>query len=83
MAGRILSQTLDQDFRRDQGVAGSQESFPITFGEVLQAKTNPNFVIHIVTEALSRSPKMRKLTGYQFLAAFKLKPIQYMARPKS
>ena len=76
---RVNKKRIDVEVK---GVSGSQESFPITFGEVLQAETNPNFAIHIVTEVLSPRPKVRRLTGAEFLSAFKLKPIQYMARPK-
>ena len=63
-----------------KGVSGLHESFPITYGEADQAKSNPNFVICVVTEALSPNPKLNRLTGSEFLSAFNLKPIQYMAR---
>ena len=66
-----------------KGVSGSLANFPITFGEVRKAETNPNFAIHIVTEALTRNPKTMKLTGRGFLSDFDLKPIQYMANRKS
>ena len=65
-----------------KGVSGSLPNFPITFGERFKAETNPNFAIHIVTEALTRKPQIMQMSGPEFLAAFNLKAIQYMARPK-
>jgi len=71
--------------RRDievKGVSSTVRAFPITGGEVREAETNGNFHISIVTNALSRSPDCEELSGREFLKAYGLTPIQYMARPK-
>lgn len=65
-----------------KGASGSQPSFPITYGEVHQAKTNKNFAIHVVTEALSKHHRITKMSGRRFIRSYDLKPIGFIARPK-
>jgi hypothetical protein len=62
-----------------KGVRGTDQSFIITSGEVRQAEMNPNFVLTVVTEALSPSPKLTKHSGAEFGRRFDLSAIQYRA----
>ena len=62
-----------------KGVSGSKPSFPITWGEVQQAKTNPNFVLAVVTSALTKSRRVIRYSGPEFLRSFNLRPVQYQA----
>jgi hypothetical protein len=64
-----------------KGVSGSEQSFPITGGEVGAAKRDPKWHLCVVTSTLS--PERRKVTKYSrddFLVKFDLKVIQYMAK---
>lgn len=62
-----------------KGVRGSERSFMITQGEVHQARTNPRFVLRVVTLALSPSPVIDRYSGAEFRQRFQLSPIQYRA----
>lgn len=63
-----------------KGTSGIDACFPITAGEVTQARTNPRFRLWLVTRALSRSPGCYEWSGEQLLKEFDLAPIQYMAK---
>ena len=62
-----------------KGVRGSEQSFVITAGEVRQAGANRNFVLMVVTLALSESPLLFRYVGVEFLDQFELSPVQYRA----
>ena len=62
-----------------KGISGSEVAFTVTHGEVNQARTNPRFVICIVTSVLSERPDVTRYAGRKFLANFLLDPIQYRA----
>jgi hypothetical protein len=62
-----------------KGVAGADQAFVITEGEVNQARMNPHFVLWVVTNALSRRPTANRYSGAEFLRHFQLTPIQYRA----
>jgi hypothetical protein len=62
-----------------KGVQGDQQSFIITYGEVEQARTNPRFVLVVVTSALSPTPVLTKFTGEEFVKRFRLSVLQYRA----
>jgi hypothetical protein len=62
-----------------KGCSGTEQSFPITAGEVKQAKTNPDFVLMVVTSALSPSPQPHRYPGSDFLSLFALSVVQYRA----
>lgn len=66
-----------------KGVRGSEPCFIITAGEVKQARDNANFVLMVVTSALSKSPKLKKYSGSVFRRQFNLSPVQYRAALKS
>lgn len=61
-----------------KGIKGSIASFIITSREVKEAKSNPNFVICIVTSVLS-TPKLLKFTGKEFISKFQLEPLAFKA----
>ena len=63
-----------------KGIGGDIESFPITAGEVEQARMNPRFVLVVVTQALSRAPATIRYAAEQFLSSFSLDVVQYRAR---
>ncbi|MDA2921132.1 DUF3883 domain-containing protein [Desulfobacterota bacterium AH_259_B03_O07] len=62
-----------------KGVEGTKYSFPITAGEVRQARENPVYVIYIVTSALSKHHKSKWFKGKEFIKEFKIEPVQYRA----
>jgi len=62
-----------------KGISGAVPCFIITAGEVVQARSNPNFFIIVVTLALSTSPNLRKYSGAEFCQRFELSAIQYRA----
>lgn len=66
-----------------KGVAGGDPCFNITASELTQAENNPTFLICIVTSALSKSPKMSRLTGSQLRGQFRFRPLQYHVTPLS
>ncbi len=62
-----------------KGVSGQIPSFIVTAGEVTQARKNPNFVLCVVTKALSKEKRMSRYTGGEFLAKFILEALQFRA----
>jgi tetratricopeptide (TPR) repeat protein len=65
-----------------KGLSGKQPQFIITANEVKQAKQNPNFILCVVTSALS-NPTLKLWTGEQLLQKFVLEPTAYKARLKT
>lgn len=63
-----------------KGVSGAEISFIITSNEVNQANTNPNFVICVVTLALSENPQINRFTANEFTKNFALEAIAYKAK---
>ena len=61
-----------------KGVRGTEQGFLITAGEVEQARSNRNFVLAVVTSALS-APVLAKYSGTEFLKLFELSVVQYRA----
>lgn len=61
-----------------KGTTGSQERFIITANELNKAKTDPLFVLYIVTNVLTK-PTQKKYLGKQLIAQFDIQPIQYFA----
>lgn len=62
-----------------KGRQGNSPSFIITAGEVKQAKSDPDFVICIVTSALKEERQTHRLTGEEFIEKYELSPIAYRA----
>lgn len=62
-----------------KGVRATEQAFIITSGEVHQARTNPGFVLIVVTAALSPSPVLTRYSGAEFCQRFSLSAIQYSA----
>lgn len=60
-----------------KGVTGTVQAFIITRKEVHQATTNPDFVIWIVTSALSTHAEAHYYSGLEFQRRFALEPIAY------
>jgi hypothetical protein len=63
-----------------KGVSGSQPNFIITENEASTSKSDDNWELWIVTNALSKRPKLQNFTASQFNKMFVLKPISYRAQ---
>lgn len=61
-----------------KGAQGDQDSFIITAREVATAKTDPYFVLSLVTSALA-NPSLSKYSGAEFIKNFKLRSLAYRA----
>jgi hypothetical protein len=66
-----------------KGVRGTKQSFIITAGEVEQARRNNEFVLIVVTSALSKSPVLTRYSGAEFGRKFELAAVQYRAVVRS
>jgi len=67
-----------QELVEVKGVRGDDISFIITAGEVRQAETNDDFVLCVVTSALTE-PQIHRFTAEEFREQFNLEPISYRA----
>jgi hypothetical protein len=65
-----------------KGVQGDQQEFFLTVGEFRRARDDPDFVLAVVTSALSDVPVVSEFRGSEFLAVFRLDPVQYRAAPE-
>jgi hypothetical protein len=65
-----------------KGVQGTGRSFIITAGEVRRAHTDQQFVICVVTSALSNTQQMSRYSGEEFTEKFELDEIAFRARPR-
>ncbi|MDX1977356.1 MAG: tetratricopeptide repeat protein [Pseudanabaenaceae cyanobacterium bins.68] len=69
------------DQRQDieiKGLLGQEITFLITSREVSQAKSNPNFVLWVVTACLEQ-PQLHHWSGAEMLERFQLDPMKYLA----
>lgn len=64
-----------------KGIQGGLVSFIITAGEVRQSQADGNFVLYVVTSALS-NPKIHRFTAKEFNDQFVLQTIAYRASLK-
>jgi hypothetical protein len=64
-----------------KGVQGKFVSFIVTAGEVRQSQINKNFILCVVTSALT-APKLYKFTAKEFNEQFSLETISYRASLK-
>lgn len=62
-----------------KGIGSSNPAFIITEREYREAQTNPDFVICIVTAALSNRPRLFYYSGDQFINDFTFEPIAHRA----
>jgi hypothetical protein len=65
-----------------KGIGGTMVGFIITHNELWRSRTDPNFVLYAVTEALSKEPKEHAYTGSELEAAFGFRPLQFFAKLK-
>jgi hypothetical protein len=65
-----------------KGVSGSKPSFILTAGE-FRVAADENFRLHVVLNALSKAPVVKKWSGKQMKRDFDFNPIQYFAALKS
>lgn len=65
-----------------KGVRHAGLCFSITVNEVEQARSNPKFVLSVVTSALTASATLTQFRGAEFLQKFELSTIQYRATLK-
>jgi hypothetical protein len=61
-----------------KGVSGNMPSFILTAGE-LRAAADENFALHVVLNALSKAPVVKKWSGKQMKKDFAFTPIQLQA----
>jgi hypothetical protein len=64
-----------------KGVKGSHPSFIITRREKNYAARSPHSWICVVTDAMSESPKLKRMRGKQFLREYIFDPKDYFAAP--
>jgi hypothetical protein len=62
-----------------KGITGSSDGFVLTSGELGQAKTNPRFVLCVVTRATSARPILARYSGKECMREFRFTPIQFRA----
>jgi hypothetical protein len=65
-----------------KGARGPQPSFVITEGEVLRARSDDSWHLAVVTDALTKRPRLTEWTAEEFLDEFELKPVSHMAKLK-
>jgi len=83
--GYDLECTKDASTRHVEvkGVRGTEVAFLVTARELENARIDPCFEIHVVTEACSGNPTVQKWSGAELLELFELRPIQFSARLSS
>lgn len=62
-----------------KGTSSSREEFILTANEYESAKANEDFVICIVTNAVTK-PILKKYSGKQLLAKFEMRPLSYRVK---
>lgn len=65
-----------------KGVSGNAEDFILTANELSKAKSDEDFVLIVVTNALLE-PIAKKHSAKQLLAKFEMTPISYRVKPKT
>lgn len=65
-----------------KGVSGTKPEFIMTKNEIASAETNPDFMLALVTEARSLTPRFAQYSGIEFLQKFNATPIQFILKPK-
>jgi len=71
-----------EEYVEVKGVGGPRPIFQITAKELECAKTDPDFVLRVITLARSRKRGISRYSGKEFLEAFDLEPSQYRAAPR-
>ena len=66
-----------------KGVSGDREDFLMWFTEKNNADADDDFVVFVVTEALSPRPKSHRYTRAEFVREFDLSPVQFRARRRT
>ncbi len=66
-----------------KGTSGEEQSFIITANEFAQAKSDPDFILFLVTKALESNPSLHRFTGQELVASFSFDPLQYRACKKT
>ena len=64
-----------------KGTSGATEQFVITANEFEKAKSDPRFVLFVVTNALNK-PKGHQYSGPELIDLFKITPLQYRVSKK-
>ena len=64
-----------------KGTSGLDEQFVITANEYEKAKSDPRFVLILVTNALN-NPASHRYAGKELIAKFQFTPLQYRASKK-
>ena len=62
-----------------KGTSGDREDFHMTLSEKERSETDDDFVVFVVTEALSSRPKSRRYNRAEFARKFRLNPDRFKA----
>jgi len=65
-----------------KGVSGGKPEFIMTKNEIAAAGTNPDFMLALVTEARSSTPRLKHYKGRELLQKFSATPIQFILKLK-
>jgi hypothetical protein len=64
-----------------KGVRGHMPGFMLTHAELRRAKTDEAFVVHVVTNALSKNPMTYRFLGSEVIERFAIVPVSHRATP--
>lgn len=77
----FCTKTLREECVEVKGVKGAIAKFIITAGEYREARENSNFVLCVVTSALSRTRRLERYSGPELQKHFKFREIAFRASP--
>lgn len=75
----LCRKNLDENHVEVKGIQGDLISFIITIGEVNRGRNDPDFVLGVVSSALTDSPKLTLFDGESFNSDFDLSPLSFRA----
>lgn len=65
-----------------KGVSGTKPEFIMTKNEIAAAETNPDFMLALVTEARSSTPRLKQYSGRELCEKFIKTPLQFILKLK-
>jgi hypothetical protein len=65
-----------------KGVSGTKPEFIMTKNEIAAAETNPDFMLALVTEVRSSTPRLRQYSGRELRVKFIKTPLQFILKLK-
>jgi hypothetical protein len=73
----LCNRTLEEKHVEVKGVQGDTVAFIITAGELRQAETDPDFILCVVTSALTSASSLNFYDSSEFAAELDLRPLAY------